>query len=199
MKAVSGSWHKKWPKAIRPRVSSKAGWSGLKLLLIALPSADLRDRSLRHSASAIPKTRLCSLGPDGVHSSIKAACNASNSRGSSPGRMRGSAKTPCFCAFGRLRLGRGTTELFSRPLCLNTGGIEWSCLRMAAPPKAAPPGSILAKRVIRFRKNTLARLEFLHQESAKKKFRELLCRDPRCAQGVLYEDIHYAQGSLIRR
>ena len=53
--------------------------------------------------------------------------------------------------------------------------------------------------MIRFRKNTLARLEFLHQESAKKKFRELLCRDPRCAQGVLYEDIHYAQGSLIRR
>src|SRR6516225_1338820 len=133
MKAVSGSWHKKWPKAIRPRVSSKAGWSGLKLLLIALASANLRDRSLRHSASAIPKTRLCSLGPDGLHSSIKAACNASNSRGSSPGRMRGSAKTPCFCAFEHLRLRRGATELFGRPLCLNTGGIEWFCLRMAAP------------------------------------------------------------------
>ena len=53
--------------------------------------------------------------------------------------------------------------------------------------------------MIRFGKNTLARLKFLHQETGKKNFYELLCRDPRCAQGTLCEDIHCAQGSLIRR
>ena len=50
--------------------------------------------------------------------------------------------------------------------------------------------------MIRFGKTTLPRLEFLHQETGKKNFYELLCRDPRCAQGTLCEDIHCAQGSL---
>jgi hypothetical protein len=44
-----------------------------------------------------------------------------------------------------------------------------------------------------------AHFDFLHKETAKKIFNELLCRDPRRAQGPLGEDLHRAQGSMIRR